>query len=144
MLREELLVDPRLVVEPLEVARGHELHQVLVAFVGLREKHQVVIGVGDASVHRLVEAALWSDVDLAPEDRLHPRVLRRLEETDRAEHVAVVGEGDRGHLVARRELHDVVDPARAVEEGEIAVVVEMDERSGHSHSMVEGGFEEIS
>ena len=42
MLREQVLVDARPVVEPFGVARRHQLDQVLVAFVGLGQQDQVV------------------------------------------------------------------------------------------------------
>ncbi len=49
MLREQLPIDPRLVVVPLEVRRTDELDEVPVADVVAREQDQVVgIAVGAA------------------------------------------------------------------------------------------------
>ena len=42
VLREQVLVNPRPVVEPFRIPGGHELDQILVPLVRLREQHQVV------------------------------------------------------------------------------------------------------
>ena len=64
-------------------------------------------------------------------------------EGHRSEHVAVVGDGERLHPEERRLVDEGVDLARAVEQAELGVEVEVGE-IGHSHSMVEGGLEETS
>ena len=62
VLGQQLLVDARPVVEPFGVAGRHQLDQVLVAFVGLGEQHQMVrLGLRTA----LLEPAALRDVDLA-------------------------------------------------------------------------------
>ena len=43
VLREQLLVDARLVVEAFGVAGRHELDQVVIALVRLREQHEMVL-----------------------------------------------------------------------------------------------------
>ena len=124
MLRQQLLVDARAVVEPFGVAGRHQLDQVLVAFVGLRQQHQVVrLGLRAA----LVEPAALRDVDLAAEDRLQPAVARVVVEDHRRKHVAVLGHGERRHLQLDRFVEQLVDPAGAVEQRELGVEVEMDE-----------------
>ena len=98
----------------------------------------------------LVEAAARRDVDLAAEDRLQAAVLRVVVEDDRREHVAVLGHGERRHLQLDRFVEQLVDAAGAVEQRELGVQVEMDELRAinpvraHSHSIVEGGFDEMS
>ena len=92
MLRQQLLVDPRLVIEPVEVAGRDQPDQVPVAFLVFAEQHQVVVAlrIGPVSV------TLSGDVHLAADDGLDALRRGRVIELDRAEQVAVVGHGDRG------------------------------------------------
>ena len=95
----------------------------------------------------LVEPAALRDVDLAAEDRLQPALARVVVEDDRREHVAVLGDRQRRHLQLDRFVEQLVDAAGAVEQRELGVQMEMDEFSFthcYSHSIVEGGFEEMS
>ena len=146
VLREQLLVDARLVVEALGVARRHQLDQVVIALVGLGEEHEVV--------RRLARrAALGApiarrDVDLAAEDRVDPALARLVVEDDRREHVAVLGDRHRRHLQLDRLVEQFFDPAGAVEQRVLGVQMQVDEVGhrlpGYSHSMVDGGFELMS
>src|SRR5262249_39942925 len=126
-----------------------------------------------------VEAAARGDVDLAAQNRIQPALACVVVKNHRREHVPVLGDRNRRHLQLHRLVEQLVDPACAVEQGELGVQVEMDEFShasrstlkpqralrsqraivlsavsassagsafhvSHSHSMVDGGFEEIS
>ncbi len=71
VLREQLLVDARLVVEALGVAGRDELDQVVVALVGLGEQDQVVRRLARRAALRPPIAR--RDVDLAAEDRIDAR-----------------------------------------------------------------------
>src|SRR5262249_19232638 len=66
---------------------------------------------------------------LAPDDRMYARALRRVIKLDRAEEVAVIGHGDRRHLLLDRDLHQLVDIAGSVEQRVVGVAVQVDE--GH-------------
>ena len=138
VLGEVLAVDPRLVVVAVEMGVGREPAQVLVAGPVLGEQDQVEgLAVGLAL---LVEHRPAGDVRLDPEDRLDARVLRRLVEGDGAVQRAVVGQGEGIHARVRRRVHELGDPAEAVEETELRVDVEVREvvrREGrHGRSMV--------
>ena len=123
---EQLPVDARLVVVALEVAEARELDQVPVALGRLGEERQVRVAL-------LLGLAVVGDVDLAAEDRLHAVLLRLLDEVDRARERAVVGERDGRHLELRGPRGERRDAARPVEDRELGVDVEMDERSGFRH-----------
>ncbi len=69
VLRQQLLVDARLVVEPLEVAVGHQLAQVAVTRLILGQQHEVVRLVAAAG---FLVTALLGHVDLAADDGLEP------------------------------------------------------------------------
>ena len=145
VLREQLLVDARLVIEALGVAGRDQLDQVLEALLVLGEQHEVVGGLAGRAA--LVAAIAGRDVDLAAEDRLDAALARRVVKDDRREHVAVLGDGERRHLELLRLIEQLVDAAGAVEQRELGVQVKVDEVmhiAHHSHSIVEGGFELMS
>ena len=124
MLGQQFLVDARPVVEPFGVAGGHQLDQVLVAFVGLGEQDQMVrLGLRTA----LLEPAPLRDVDLAPENRLEPTLARVIVKDHRREHVAVLGDGERRHLQLHRLIEQLVDPAGTVEQRELGMQVKVGE-----------------
>jgi hypothetical protein len=104
----------------LHVRARAQPHEVLVSLVRRRERRQVH-GVAPAADH----------LELAPEDGLHVRLLRRLVERDGAEHVAVVRHGDGGHPRRGDALDEVLHLHRPVEERVLRVHVEVDELGGH-------------
>ena len=90
---QDLVIDTRLVIEALGVREADELDQVLVADLILRQEDEVVVlGVGLAALRA---HPARRDIRLDADDRLHPRLVRRLVEVDRAVERAVIGEGDR-------------------------------------------------
>ena len=127
VLREQLLVDARLVVEPLGVAGRDELDQVVVPLLGLGEQHQVI---GRFARRAALRAPIARrDVDLAAEDRIDPALARLVVKDHRREHVAVLGDRHRRHLQLDRLVEQLLDPARAVEQRILGVQVEVDELS---------------
>ena len=158
MRGEELLVHARLVVEPLEVGLRDELDEVPVARAVAREDGEVVGALVAAVLRPALSAAPRGDVELAAENRLDARLLRRLVEVDRAEEVPVVGERERGKVQVLRLLDEPLELGGAVEETVLRMDVEVDEvamlhapgstgsppTALYSHSIVDGGFDEIS
>ena len=128
---QQLLVDPRPVIEALEIALGDELAEVLVAPVVLDQEDEMEVVDLVGRPRLLVEAALGGDVALAAEDGLDPLGLGRLEELDRAEDVAVVGHGHGGHVVLVGGHDEGLDLEAAVEDGIFGMVVEMNEGRFH-------------
>ena len=120
---QQLPVDARPVVVPLQVAERAELDQVGVTLVRLGEQGQVrmtfVLGV-----------PVVDDVHLTADDRLYALPLRCLVEVDRTGERAVIGERDRGHLEPGGLRRKRRYPARTVEDRVLRVDVEMDERRG--------------
>ena len=102
VLGQELLVDPRLVVEPLEVALRDELDQVPVARLVPDQGGDVVRALVLPVDRGALEPAARGDVELAAEDGLDAGGPRVLVEVDRAEQVAVVGERDGREAELRR------------------------------------------
>ena len=91
----------------------------------------------------LLEPAALGDVDLAAQDRLDAAGARVIVEDHRREQVAVLGDRKRRHVELDRFVQQLVDAAGAVEERKLRVQVQVDEVR-HSHSIVDGGFEEMS
>ena len=133
--RQVLAVDAGLVVVPVEVGVGGEPAEVLVARPVLGEQDQVeglAVGLALLVGHRPAR-----DVGLDAEDRLDALGLRRLVERDRAIERAVVGDRERIHAVLGGRVHQLRDPAEAVEETELGVHVEVGEvvrGDGHRES----------
>ena len=78
-----------------------------------------------------LRVAVVRDVHLAADDRLHSLLARSLVEVDRTREGAVVRERDRRHLEPRRLVDERGDPARPVEDRELGVDVEVNERRAH-------------
>ena len=120
-----LAVDPRLVVVAVDVRVGDEPAEVPVADVVLGEKDEVErLGVGLAL---LVAHRPARDVRLHADDRADPARERRLVERDGPVERPVVREAEVREPEPLRLVHEVGDPAEAVEQGELGVRVEVDE-----------------
>ena len=125
MLRQQLLVDARLVIEALGVAGGDELDQVVVALVRFGEQHEVIGGLARIAV--LVPPIPRRDVHLAAENRLHALLPRMIVEHHRREKIPVLGDRDRRHLQPRGLIEQLVDPARPIEQRKLSVEMKMNE-----------------
>ena len=131
---QQLVVDARLVVEPLQERERRQAHQVPEPDLVARQQHQVV-----SRIARLVLAPAPRDVGLHAHQRLDARLARLLIELDRAEQRAVVGERERRHRQLGRAFHHARDRARTVEQRVVAVVVEVHEVGVvHGASCAEG------
>ena len=131
VLVEQVLVDARLGVEPLGVARGDELDEVVVARPVGCQQHQVVGGLPRDAAS--AEAAAVGDVDLAADDGLDPPRACLVVEGDGREEIPVLGDGHRGHSQGLDLIQHLSDAAGAVEERELGVQVEVHELGGLGH-----------
>ena len=124
VLLQHLMADAGTVVHALDVRRGHDLHEVLVALVVLRQQDQVVIAL---LLHPVVP---HRHVRLAPDDRLHRRMLLRvLEELLHSVHVPMVRDRQPGHPELLGAVEQVVDGRLAVQDGILGMYVQMVLRS---------------
>ena len=129
---QQLLVDAGLVVVALEMRRGDQLDQVLVADLVPGQQHEVMVHVAHAArALLLLEARPGGDIHLAAQDGLDARLLGRRVEFDRPEHVAVVGHGQRGKIQLFGPGHQPVETAGGIEQRELGVQVQMGEVGGH-------------
>src|SRR5690606_33861846 len=136
ILLQDLAVDPRPVVEALEVPDRGEPDDVPVADLVTGDQHQVVVLVlsGAAALH---SAVARRDVRLHPQQRLEPVPVRKLLERPRAEHAAVVRESERRHLEIDGAPDEVLEPVRAVEQRVFAVGVQVYERHSAAAASVQ-------
>ena len=121
VLAQERLVDARVVIEALQVPHRVEVREVLPADLVLGQQDEVV-----RAPLGLVEA-IGRDVGLAAEDRLHPVGLGLLIEIERAEQVAVVGDGHRLHPALEDLREEVVEADGAVEKAILRVQMQVRE-----------------
>ena len=124
VLREQIQIDPRLVVIAFEKAFGDQRREVLVTHVAGGEQRDVRL-----VAHGAVEPSARCDVRLAADDGRQPDILGRIVELDRSEHDAVVRERDSRRALRLRLATEAVDAASAVEQRVLAVDVQMDERA---------------
>jgi len=123
---EQLLVDARLVVEPLEVGARGEREEVPVPVEVLGEEEEMERRV--LAPRRLpLEAAPGGDIHLLADDRLHPPRHRLAVELQGPAHETVVGEGEGGHPQGARTFDEVGEAAGPVEEAVLAVHVQVGE-----------------
>jgi hypothetical protein len=114
----------------LDVAAGDDADEVPVALLAGGEQHQVIDGVVPVTGPVAV-AAGPGHVHLAAEDGLDLLLLAGLVELDRAEHVAMIGEGHGAHPLGLGARHQVLDLERAIEQRVLRVDVEVDELGSH-------------
>ncbi len=126
---QQLPVDARLVVIPLQIARRGELDEVAVACARLGQEGQVGIAL-------LLPGRVVADVDLAADDRLDALLACLLVELHRARERPVVGERDGGHLELGGAGGKGRDAAGAIENRKLGVDVQVDELGTHSWAIV--------
>ncbi len=134
VFREKLLADARLVVETAQRGFRRDLRQVAVAFFVFREHQKMVVGIAVGRGALDVVVVLLADVKLAADDRLHAGLVGRIHEMDRAEDIAVVGHGDRGHAQLFHALDELFHVAGAVEHGVVGMEMQVNEL-GHEWSV---------
>ena len=129
-LAKEVLVHARAVVVALQVGRGDERHQVLVAGEVLGEEHEVP-GLAVSFRSRIaIEPVVPGHVGLDADDRLDAGVTAERVKVDCAIEGAVIGEAERGHVQCLRARDEVAEAGQPVEQAVLAVCVQMDELLG--------------
>ena len=129
---QEVVVDARLIVKPVGVGDGDDLHQVVIPLLRLGEEEQVVV----LAFLFSGAVAVRVNVGLAPQDGLHALGAAVLVELHNAVHDPVIGHGHR--LVARlllapaRHLFgQVLGADGAVQQAVLRVDVQMNKGSRH-------------
>ena len=119
---QHVLVDARLVVEAVEPAAAHKMHEILVARGVLCQQNEVMAHPGE--VGRLV-GMVAGDIDLAAYDGGDAHVLAGRIEIGRAEQVAVIGDGRGGHAEGLGLLGQIAHADGSVQQAELRMTVKM-------------------
>jgi hypothetical protein len=122
---EELVIDARIIIEPLQLGGAGDLQKIAVANLVLGQQQQVkrvFVELGVAVGH-----AARGHVGLEPDDGLHPRVSGGTEELHHAEHRAVVRDGHGAHVQLFDPVDQLLDVAEAVQQGIFGVHVKVGE-----------------
>ena len=121
---EQLFVDARLIVESFHVTEGNQLAEIAIALVVHCQKNQmIVVFLGSLVDALLFEAAGRRDVDLAADDRFDAVAHRFAIKLDGAEHVAMIGHGNRRLFERLDALEQLVDFIGAVQEAVFGMAV---------------------
>ena len=124
-LRQQILVDARLIVEPFQVSGRDQLDQVLVALLRLAQQDEVIVAVRI----RAGLMTLLRNINLAPDDGMDTLFRGFVIKLDGPEQVAMIRHRNRRHLLAFHDLDQLLDVARAIEERVVSVAVEVNERT---------------
>src|SRR6516164_7501395 len=146
MFAEQFVVDPWLVVKPLEKTRRYQLHQVVIALGILAEQDQMVRSPRSwlkiiAVIGRLpgllpaVESAALGNVNFTTDDRLYISLAGFVEEIRRREEIPVVGYGHRRHLLPRRFIKQLGSLARPVQQAVVRMNVQVN-KLGVAHELI--------
>ena len=108
---------------------AHEVQQVVIAHVVLREQHHVI----QARLHLRTDFRVFGKIDFATVNRFDLLAsfffhrLAGIAQLGHAAHNAMVGDGHGRHVEISRAAHHVFDFGGAIEHGIFGMVVQMDE-----------------
>ena len=137
--RQEFLVDARLVIIALQMRRGGQPDEVLVAGLILGQQAEMMINIPAAAAGFLLQPAARGDINLAADDGFDALFPRRLVEINHPVHGAVVGDGEGGKFQFMGLVHQPVQPAGAIEQGILGVQMEMNKvRVRHGSTLPPG------
>ena len=121
---ENLMIDPRLVVEAFNVGKTGKLAQVSVAGFIFCQQNQMEVRLSSTFALTIMTAAI-GDVGFHAYDRLNSFLDTGLVKLDGAVHVSVVCQGEGFHALILRQANHVRDGVDPVQEAEVAVNMKM-------------------
>ena len=130
VFRESLPVHAGQGMHSVKMRLGHELHQVRVALVILRQQRQVGHGFAARDLPFFIHRS-GHHIDLAADDRFDLLLLGLHVELNGPEEVPVVRDRHRRHPQFLHLRHQLGNAHRAIEKGVFRVKMKMDERGGH-------------
>lgn len=109
---ERFMIDPRVIVEAVELRDGRKLEQVLIALLIFGEEEEMA---RSFVVGGFVGEFLSGKVGFDADDGFYAFGFCGFVELDDAEHGAVVGDGDGGHVHFFDAVHEFVNLGKPVE-----------------------------
>jgi len=125
-LRQQGLVHARAVVKPLQMGDGGQFQQIFISLQIFDPDDQMARRVADGG-RCFVQAAPGRDIQFTADDRFDVVGERLFVEINRAEHRAVVGDGDRRHGEFFGFFKEFVQTDHSVEKAVLCMNMEMDE-----------------
>ncbi len=126
---QEILVDARIIIEPLQLSRRSDLEQVLIT--GLIFCQQEQMGGAPVFLGVVVLHAAGGHVGLQADDGLDAGIFAGVVKLDHAEHGAVVGDRQGGHVHFFGALDQLLDIAEAIQEGIFGMYVQVGKGHGY-------------
>jgi hypothetical protein len=123
---EQFFIDPGLVVETFEVGQTHQFQEIEVPGLILGQKGEMV-GAFFPFPCPFLEPAPRSHVDFTTNDGFDPMVNGLLIKFDRPEHVPVVCEGDRSHVILLRQGKDIFESDGPIQKAILAMDMKVNE-----------------
>ena len=130
--QEQLMIDPRFIIKSLHVSQRDQPRKILIACIIFGQENQVVGGV-PPGIRLLLEPALRSHINLAPDDGMNPISLGLPVKVIRAEHIPVIRQGDGVHPIGRKLFKKLGKSNSPIEEAVLTVKMEMNEISLYLH-----------
>ena len=126
ILSQQIAVDTRPVVKPLQMRLAGKLKQIAIASQILRQQRDVRLRTTTRTLRRgpLVPRPK-RNIPLHPNDRLDTRRLRRLVEIDRRVHIPMIRKRHRRLTQLRRSVHHVFDMTVPIQKRILGVIVKM-------------------
>ena len=81
---------------------------------------------------------LLRDIHFAADHGVNAFLLGLVIELDRAEQVAMIGHGNGGHVLLHRQVHELGNLARPVEQRVIGMTMQVNKRRGHGGNPIPG------
>ena len=126
VLTQNLLIDSGRVVESFQIARRHQLDQILVSRLVFNEQNEVIRPALHPACRLLAESTLNRAIDLTADDRFNIDILHRPVKIDCAEQVAVIRHRYSRHLPLGRPVGDRLNLAGAVKQAVFRMAMEVD------------------
>ncbi|MNL37592.1 hypothetical protein D3C87_1597470 [compost metagenome] len=125
VFHDQLLVDPWVfTIHSFHEAQRTHFHQVLVAYLVFC-KQQLVEPDVLFVLCKLPHVPVLHHIKLATDDRLNALLVPLGDKLEDPEHIAVVGDGDGGHIVLLGLFEKLFDIGGTVEQRELCVTVQM-------------------
>ena len=122
MKLEDLVIDSRLVIEPLDKSEARQLAEISVSGFIFGQQHQMEVGLPTCFTLLVVTTPI-RDVGLHADDGLDAFLAACLVELHRTEHVSMVRQGERFHALILGEANHVRDGVDPIQQAEMAVYV---------------------
>src|SRR5579872_6642093 len=119
MLVQKLQIDPRLIIKTFRMTFRDKLHQILIAGIIFCKQNKMMINLSLAAwivdLLTVIARTFGYYIYFAADNRLNASGFCRLIKIVRAEHHAMIGQGDSRHLILLRSANKSFNALRSIE-----------------------------